>query len=415
MGKTIIFKRLGSLIGASSLLISILLFSTPVLAASANVYLSPSSSSVAKGSYITVSVRENSGAEPVNAAQISLSYPTSLLSFVSISSTSAFSIVAQSSGGGGSVQIGRGALPAVSGTQTIATVRFKALASSGRATVSIKAGSSVISANSNSNIATGLSGGSYSLVVPAPTPQAPPPDTTPPKVTSVKVSDVTFSSAVISWTTSEPATSQVEYGTSKSYGLVATDNNLVTAHKLKLNSPLIVPAQQYNYRVKSTDAAGNAATSPDSTFKTQGVNLAITVIDQDNKPVSGAKVSVLDASATTDQNGHATIATSEGKQTLVIDYKGHTYAQAINVKPPDAKNTPQAFKSSITTKSGLLWPLVLIVILVAIIAWLIGKGGHGIKGLYYEAVGLWPGKKSATPNNMAATPAPAIIKPTKDA
>ena len=78
----------------------------------ATLYLSPASGSVSKGSILTVSIRENSGNEPVNSVQANLSYPANLLDFVSINSSSAWGVVAQNSGGSGSVQIARGALPA---------------------------------------------------------------------------------------------------------------------------------------------------------------------------------------------------------------------------------------------------------------------------------------------------------------
>src|SRR3989304_6057950 len=139
----------------------------PAYAASASLFLSPASSSVSQGSIITVSVRKNSGSKPVNAVQANLSYPADKLDYVSISNSSAFSIVAQNSGGGGSVQIARGANPAVTGNQLVASVRFKAKVASGTATVSIAAGSSVVSASSNSNIMTSTGGGSYSLKPPA--------------------------------------------------------------------------------------------------------------------------------------------------------------------------------------------------------------------------------------------------------
>src|SRR5207253_2045322 len=118
---------------------------------------------------------EDSGGEPVNAVQANLSYTASLLDFVSISSSSAFSITSQNSGGGGAVQVGRGALPAVSGRQLVATVRFKAKTSSGSASVAIAGGSAVVSANSNSNIMSGSSGGTYSLKPPSVVAPAAPP------------------------------------------------------------------------------------------------------------------------------------------------------------------------------------------------------------------------------------------------
>src|SRR3989344_5362988 len=109
--------------------------SVPVLAATANLYLSPASGSVSKGSILTVNIRENSGSEPVNSVQANLSYPANLLDFVSINSSSAWGVVAQNSGGSGSVQIARGALPAVSGDQLVARVRFRGKTDSGTARI----------------------------------------------------------------------------------------------------------------------------------------------------------------------------------------------------------------------------------------------------------------------------------------
>src|SRR5438552_1701343 len=56
-------------------------------------------------------------------------------------------------------------------------------------------------------------------------------DTIPPLISSVIVSSVTLSGAAITWTTNEPADSQVEYGLITSYGSATTVNaSLVTAH-----------------------------------------------------------------------------------------------------------------------------------------------------------------------------------------
>jgi hypothetical protein len=73
--------------------------------------------------------------------------------------------------------------------------------------------------------------------------------------------------ATVTWTTDEPADSQVEYGTTTAYGsLTVLDPNLITAHSQVL-SPLKA-STLYHYRVKSRDAAGNLAVSGDFTFTT---------------------------------------------------------------------------------------------------------------------------------------------------
>lgn len=80
-------------------------------------------------------------------------------------------------------------------------------------------------------------------------------------------SNITDSGAVITWSTNEPATSQVEYGTTTTYGLSTTlDSTLVTSHRVALTG--LAASTTYHYRVKSTDAAGNTAVSDDNTFTT---------------------------------------------------------------------------------------------------------------------------------------------------
>jgi hypothetical protein len=78
---------------------------------------------------------------------------------------------------------------------------------------------------------------------------------------------VTGTGATITWTTDEPADSQVEYGTTTAYGSSTTlDPNKVASHSVPLGG--LTAGTTYHYRVKSKDAAGNLATSPDATFST---------------------------------------------------------------------------------------------------------------------------------------------------
>ena len=91
-------------------------------------------------------------------------------------------------------------------------------------------------------------------------------DKTPPSISGIS-SSVTGTTATISWTTSEPTDSQVDYGISSGYGLsTELDTALVTSHSqtvigLSVNSVI-------HWRVKSRDLAGNLAASPDFTLQT---------------------------------------------------------------------------------------------------------------------------------------------------
>lgn len=92
-------------------------------------------------------------------------------------------------------------------------------------------------------------------------------DTTPPVITGIVASAITQTGATIGWSTDEAATTQVEYGSSTAYGssssLITT---LTTSHSQALTG--LAASTTYHYRVKSTDVAGNPATSGDQTFTT---------------------------------------------------------------------------------------------------------------------------------------------------
>ncbi len=93
------------------------------------------------------------------------------------------------------------------------------------------------------------------------------PDTTPPTLSSIASGSVTSAGATITWTTNEASTTQVEYGTTTSYGASTTLNSsLVTAHGATLSG--LQASTTYNYRVRSADAAGNVAVSGNQTFTT---------------------------------------------------------------------------------------------------------------------------------------------------
>ncbi len=92
-------------------------------------------------------------------------------------------------------------------------------------------------------------------------------DTTPPQISSVYAGNITATSAVISWTTDENATSQVEYGTTTSFGSSTTlDSTLTTNHSQTLTG--LSPSTTYYYRVISSDASSNQAVSSTKSFTT---------------------------------------------------------------------------------------------------------------------------------------------------
>jgi chitodextrinase len=91
--------------------------------------------------------------------------------------------------------------------------------------------------------------------------------TTTPVISNVQSTNSTSFSATISWTTDEPATSQVEYGLTTNYGSQTREGtNLTTSHSVNLTG--LSSNTTYHYRVKSKDSSNNEAISSDYTFTT---------------------------------------------------------------------------------------------------------------------------------------------------
>lgn len=92
-------------------------------------------------------------------------------------------------------------------------------------------------------------------------------DNTPPVIGDVSAAAVSADGAVVGWTTSEPADSQVEYGMTTEYGNESPQSGVRVLKRGVALSGLASEAL-YHYRVKSRDAAGQLAVSEDYLFAT---------------------------------------------------------------------------------------------------------------------------------------------------
>ena len=92
-------------------------------------------------------------------------------------------------------------------------------------------------------------------------------DIVPPAITQVSAT-TRYGDAVVSWTTSKPADSLVQYGESVLLGRTAYAGKLVTNHAVSITS--LTANRDYFYQVTSRDTAGNATTDTNLyTFTTQ--------------------------------------------------------------------------------------------------------------------------------------------------
>ncbi len=96
---------------------------------------------------------------------------------------------------------------------------------------------------------------------------APPSDSTPPVLSNILATSNTSTGATVTWTTDEGADSQVDYGTTASYGnSTVLDATKVTSHAVSLTG--LTASTTYHYRVRCRDASGNPSVSGDYTFTT---------------------------------------------------------------------------------------------------------------------------------------------------
>jgi hypothetical protein len=92
-------------------------------------------------------------------------------------------------------------------------------------------------------------------------------DNTPPVIGEVSVSALSADGAVVAWTTSEPADSQVDYGMTLEYG-DSTPRSALRVVSRGVSLTGLASEALYHFRVRSRDAAGFLAVSPDYVFAT---------------------------------------------------------------------------------------------------------------------------------------------------
>ena len=103
-----------------------------------------------------------------------------------------------------------------------------------------------------------------------PSPSPSPSPSQAPTIANLTVTNISSAAATVTWTTDVPATSEVHYGTSASYGQTVTDTNLVTAHTINLAG--LAANTLYHYQAASVNPVSGARTvSADQTFTTTNV------------------------------------------------------------------------------------------------------------------------------------------------
>lgn len=153
-----LFKRLFVCFLICVMGLSLTVPDTALAAGTASFSFSATSGSYHVGDTINISISETSAlSDNVNAVQTDLSYNTSFLQYQSTTLTGPFTICATNSGGGGSVSLACASPSTVSGTQAVATISFKVLAT----------GSTAVSMASTSDIDNNLGSSVWDGILPS--------------------------------------------------------------------------------------------------------------------------------------------------------------------------------------------------------------------------------------------------------
>jgi YVTN family beta-propeller protein len=157
-----------------------------------------------------------------------------------------------------------------------------------------------------------------------------------PGIGSVQATGLTQTTATISWSTNEPADTQVEYGPTTAYGSSTTlDPTPTMGHTQQLTG--LTDNTLYHYRVKSRDAAGNLATSVDFTFITAGADSVaptITAVQAADVGTAGATISWATDEPADTQVEYGTT-TSYGSSTALNTSLVASHSQPLSRLQPD--------------------------------------------------------------------------------
>ena len=109
-------------------------------------------------------------------------------------------------------------------------------------------------------------------------------DLEPPIISTINV-DASSTTATITWTTNEPATSLVDYGTDNTYGSSVSNTSYVTSHSLELTG--LSSSTNYHFMVTSIDTSNNSASSSDDQFTTTSPPTLVSItISPDNPSIT---------------------------------------------------------------------------------------------------------------------------------
>lgn len=398
---------------------------------SASLYLSPGSSSVRINNNIVLAIYTGVSGASVVTVEAHLQYDSAKLQLASIDTSGThFETTAEKTSTSSAINVVVGTATPVTGTQLVARLTFKALASSGTSSISFDQSSSgVYDSVAANNILSSVTNGSYSFttppppppggggsggssggsgsssgttkssggstskttttttaITPKPNPKAPQnttsSDTTAPKIKTLPSLEVGYNSADVKLTASEPVKLIISYGFSQELGLTVATKNYSTTPKISIDNTNLIPGRTFYYQLQVVDTSGNITKGELKSFKTKGYTVSVTFQDKKKHGIANLKVNLQSElqTATTNSKGIATFTDVEpGKHTVKTTVDNKPYSQQIVVadtlgattKAVDAKATAAAQSFVVkTNKAGgpTIWQVLVLILLVLLTA-----------------------------------------------
>jgi hypothetical protein len=166
----------------------------------------------------------------------------------------------------------------------------------------------------------------------------------------------TTTTATITWTTAVPATSQITYGTTTSYGSSsALNSSLVTTHSATLTA--LTAGTTYHYRVLSADSSGVLVAGLDSVFTTSAAAISVSISPTTATVASGG-TEQFSAQLTNTSNTAVTWSATSGTVTTAGLFTAPTVTatKTVTVTATSVADTTKSASATVTvnTAAGIL-------------------------------------------------------------
>jgi hypothetical protein len=313
-----------------------------------HVYLSKTSVRADQNETFSLGLYVDGISTKINTVNLAVAYPENQLSFVGLEKTGAYFdtiVPANPAPADGVISFAAASLGngSTSDDVLVTTLVFKAKVASGSGKISLE-GSSAANGGAEIKLTTigtavsfddSVSSGNEALTI-----------------SDVHVTDLTTNGGTVRWTTNQPASSSVDYGTTDNYGLSAGSDALTREHAVSVATTL--PGRSIvHFRVSSFDGASLSRSTSDQTFTTAGYAVRIHVVDGSGQPLTNVQVKIGTIISVTDASGMAILSNvAPGNQKVVID---HGSSQFISVKAASGQqaNTLQDFSLTANRSSNL--------------------------------------------------------------